>query len=256
MKIAIAMLSSTDIQGIYYTLTQGTEHQCVPWDIQHKTIYDFLYEHKPDILITKRNTIQPFFYEALQKYSTKLVILEDINLQPAGNTLAFQPQDPDPLYVSDVLFINIEPNLDKNFFKCLKWLNSSKYIFKSVGIHKLPLPTYLGVPSLDDIKRFLASTKICVIYREQGLYDAACMKTFCISNHLNKLFPDFSNIEEFQQHIDFFYENDTARQMHIDKAYNYIMSNNTYLDRTNEVLQWAQTNESDAVRMDFLESIE
>lgn len=256
MKIVIAILPSLDIQGIYHVLSNDKNHQCIPWQVQNKTIYDILYETKPDLLIVKKEIVQPHFHDALDGYSTKLVILEDVNLKPAGNLEVFSPQPPNNTYESDILYINLVSQLPRELLGCLKWIENEKYSLKIVGTTRLPTPHYLGVPSIDDIKNFLASTKICIIHNKLGLYDAVCMRTFCLCNTPNEMMPHFSNFVEFQTLIKQFIDSSKQRTNWILKAQEYIMNGNTYKDRVQELFEWAKTNESKPVRTDFLESIQ
>lgn len=255
MNLALSMLNRPEINGLYHAFIK-LQHTCTPWILQQISLYDFLFLNPTlDLFICTKDIIQPYFYEALQKYpKTKFIILEDIQLLPAANIINI-PETSEKR--NQILFLEIyEPQLYNNDeLDYLQYLNNINYSFKIFSIQRLPFNTYLGVVDTIQGYQLLSNTDILISINNHLIYDAAYRKTFCLSNKPNNLFPYFSNITELKEQIEHYMSNEKHRKSIIKKAYKHIIDDHTYLNRAEQILEWSRINESTSVRKDFLESI-
>lgn len=259
MKFLIHAIPHPDAQGLLNALVQ-LEQQCILWQPERKVLYDILHETKPDFLLTSKQFVQPYFTNALNKYSVKAIVIEDLALEPAADTALFSPREPDTRYRSDLLFIQYNaPSTQPEIinFDCgnfLRYLNSSKYRVKILAPQKIPLPTYLGIPTINEINIFLNSTIICLVDHVTGLYNAAATKTFCLCTFENSLFPHVATVQDLKDSVNHFYTEEKHRKSFIKKAHSYINSGHTYKDRAETLLEWVKTNSSSLTRTDFLQA--
>ena len=240
MKILLAFSQQMHIQGLYNGIID-LGHECLRWIPEQKSIYDVLFEHKPELLIISRYLIQPHYADALKQHNVKSVVVEDLDLQPAANTSEFYRVDYDEKCASDVLYIDLPgSNGLIEMLPYIKALFSLGYKIKIFSQNNLSTPSYLGAINIAESRTLISSTKICLDYNGSCIYDCAAMKTFCLSTQENKLFPSFDSISTCEEQIKHFLSQPKLVKKIIKDAYKVVMDGNTYKDRATQILELAK----------------
>ena len=113
-----------------------------------------------------------------------------------------------------------------------------QYQLKIIGQHRLPIFSYLGVGTTDDIVKFMKSCKIALVFDLPSLYTYAANKIFCLTNQENDFFPVFSSVDILKEHIDSHLNDKLVLQsdnMVIEEAYDIVVHNHTYFHRTHDI---------------------
>jgi len=247
MKILLAFSKQLSVQGIYNGMTE-LGHGCQRWMPEGKSIYDTLFEVKPDLFIISKYMIQPHYAEALKEHGVRSVIIEDINLEPAANTSEFYSVEYDEKFSSDILYISLPG--DGGMIEMMPYLDMLFNIghkLKVFSLDNLSKPYYAGAISIEESRKLISSTKICLDFNNSIICDAAAMKTFCLSTKENPLYPNFSTIKECKELVEHHLANQKHSNSIVKKANKYILNGNTFVDRCKQILEWAEQNESNLV---------
>ena len=253
MKILLAFSQQMHIQGLYNGFIE-LGHECLRWLPEQKSIHDVLFETQPELLVISRYMIQPHYEEVLLKHNIKSVVIEDLDLQPAANTTDFYSVDYDEKYTSDILYIDLPGSSGMiEMLPYIKMLFSCGYDVKVFGANNLSIPPYLGSVDIVDTRKLLSSTTICLDHNGSIMYDAASMKTFCLSTKKSDLFPSFynsdlvSHMEECKELVEHFLSQPKLVKKIVKDAHKFIVDGNTYKDRAIQVLEWSKENQSQLV---------
>ena len=276
MKIAIPQNSTHFItNGLAATLVSIPGVEATMWIPTHKPIFDMLEEIKPEWIICPSNMITPTFISAIQEYNVSLILLglceqdipniklmcvdektpdkiienakQDIpcyKIKPAANIAQYNKCDYDEAYKSDILYLSgVDISKKPYVYQFLSEIISlEKYQVKVCGAAQIPIAEYIGIPTLQQSRKLLGSTKIALDFDKNILYDCAVSKTFCLSNVKQDIFPSYQDnllkqIEHFlnsNKNTDQ-YIGEKHRKSFVEKAYKSTVENDTFFHRIHDM---------------------
>ena len=227
------------------------------WSESQKPAWDMFYEYSPSILFCLSKDLTSSIYNAAKEYNCKVVCLgsgDDIpveyrdicfictdkpeeglyHLKSAANLDDFVSKEAEKEYDSDIVTI-IEQDSD-----ALYGLSDFKLKIFSIK-NKINHPNYIGCVEPKEIPSILSSTKVYLDFH--GDEDMVCA---CMANKIpaisasetsfdEKIFPKFGSNKEFVEAINSLMMNVDFRNEHIENSYDFIVNNNTYFHRVNEI---------------------
>lgn len=242
MKILIQNPVEPILEGVAQTLVSIGE-TIIIWDGKIP-INDLLDRYSPELTICYSNSIK-------EQIDSKLIFIGDYNgslepdlicisttntpskpndkhlyIETAAN-LAYHTIQYDEDYATDLFYYshNTTPEILEYLLEIEK-----NYQLKIIGQHRIPLFSYLGVGTADDIVKFMKSCKIALTFDLPSLYTYAANKIFCVTNQDTDLFPHIDLLEEIAKYKIEIIDN------YINNAYNYVVSDHTYFHRTHSIL--------------------
>jgi hypothetical protein len=181
-------------------------------------------------------------------------------LLPAADTKNFYPVDivDNPLK-SDVAFIGGYWNYkgqNLNRYILPLCLPIGKYNIKIFGNQHWPVPQYMGYLGDEKARILLSTSTICPCVHEPHsnrygfdvlarIFNVIACRGFCISDYVESIekdiftngeLPIFHNEEEFFSMIDEFIAHPEKREPYIEKCFDTVMTNHTYYNRAQELL--------------------
>lgn len=271
MRVAIPQNKTHLItDGLAATLVSIPGIEATMWVPTHKPVFDMLEEIKPEWIICPSNMLTPIFIDAIKEYNVNLILLglceqdtpnvrlvcvdentpdkivenskQDIpcyKIKPAANIAQYNDCNYDDKYKSDILyFSNVDISKKPHIYYSLSELISlEKYQIKICGTTKIPLAEYIGVPTLQQSRALLGSTKIALDFDRNIIYDCASSKTFCLSNIKQDMFPSYQdNLVKQVEHFLSDKAGEKHRKSFTEKAYKNTIENNTFFHRIHDML--------------------
>jgi len=160
-------------------------------------------------------------------------------IKPAANIAQYNNCDYDESHKSDILYLsNINISKKPYIYQSLAELISlEKYQIKVCGAAQIPIAEYIGVPTLQQSRKLLGSTKIALDFDKNILYDCAVSKTFCLSNVKQDIFPSYQdNLTKQVEHFLNSKSGEKHRRSFIEKAYKSTVENDTFFHRIHDML--------------------
>ena len=256
MKILIQNPIEPMLEGITQVLASIGETLII-WDNKNIPLNDLMDRDRPELMFCYSDDIKA-------KQQSKLVLIDrtgknfDLNiadlictnnkpnnklndksnhkylyLETAAN-LAYHTIQYDENYATDIFYYsqNTTPQILEHLLEIEK-----HYQLKIIGQHRIPIFSYLGVGTADDIVKFMKSCKIALAFDLSSVYTYAANKVYCVTDQNTDLFPHIDTLEKAAK-------NNTKKLIgtiaivnnYIDNAYNYVISNHTYFHRTHNIL--------------------
>ena len=293
MNIAIPQDSSYPVlDNLATTLAQIPGVEPTVWIPQHKPIFDMLEEIKPEWILCPSNMLTPTFISATKEYNVKLILLGlyqpnipnvrlvcvDENtpdkllenfkqsrlktdlisyykLKPATNLAQLHSCTYNEKYESDILYFS-DTDISKSpyiYETLIKLTSLDKYKIKVCGKQKINMNEYMGVPTLQETRGLLASTKILLDFDTAMVYDCAISKTFCLSNTPQHLYPSYVNPGEMLAQVDHFVNDDKHRKHFTQLAYKNVVGKDTFFHRIRDILDILDMSELGSKAMEILD---
>ena len=273
MKAIFAPLSYR-FQNIYFAAQSVMGKNFIPWNIQHKPIYDLIDETSAQYLFCEQQHIDQSVYLAIQEKNINLVMFgagvpgellaisqPKLLCCPKGVTSHVKKQldqlENKTIYLLDCANIvpsnKIDLNLtsqvgflsvsDANEYSDYKTIvNTIRFLglqpdiqLKIVGPKILPVPQYLGHIQSNEFASFYQSVDINLDFDGKNLLDVAISKAFCLSNVPNKLYPHYSDRVDLIKKIAEYTEKPKARRKIAKQAFESIIESDTSLSRLSDI---------------------
>lgn len=181
-------------------------------------------------------------------------------LLPAANHFKYKKVDPNPALACDIGFVGgywkyKAENLDKYMVPLCSPVG--RYNIKIFGNQHWPVPQYMGETNDETVVQLFSSAKICPNISEphanvfgfevnERVFKLASSKAFCISDDIASLREDiFTNNElviaktpeHFGELVQLYTKAPELRNAHIQKCYDTVMKEHTYVHRMSDMLQ-------------------
>ena len=137
---------------------------------------------------------------------------------------------------SDILYISNQPITD-NIIDGLHEIGKHDWKLKICGKYHVHLPEYLGIVDIYQSVDLMGSTKICLDYNHNILYDCAFNKVFCLTNKKDSLFPLITKSDEIFPNAEFLHylHSETDRKEYANKVYKQVIENDTSFHRLYDI---------------------
>lgn len=258
MKILIQNPIEPMLEGITQVLASIGETLII-WDNKNVPLNDLMDRYHPELMFCYNGSIE-------KKQQAKFVMIDNtgkdfdpnivdlictknepnnksnekyLYVKTAAN-LAYHTIQYDQNYATDIFYYsqNTTPQILEHLLEIEK-----HYQLKIIGQHRIPIFSYLGVGTADDIVKFMKSCKIALAFDLSSVYTYAANKIFCVTNQENNFYPTFTTpmfSNDVNQCINTYLNNkfitdDTYKSI-INHAYEFIVSNHTYFHRTHNIL--------------------
>jgi len=218
------------------------------WDNNNIPLNDLLDQYNPDIVFGYTQTLPNI--DICPK--SKLVTIGEpapkttITINQTTHTIEPAANPPhkivtyDSNYATDIFYYSENTSSEDLIY--LQYIEQN-YQLKVIGQHRIPLTSYLGAGTTDDINKFMKSCKIALGFTLSSVYDYAINKVFCLTNQKNQILHEdsqFATLIELDNRLNFLLSDSTDAKEQIiadiNNAYEYVISNHTYFHRTHKIL--------------------
>lgn len=234
------------------------------WQPARKPVFDMMEEKKPSYLFCTLTDITPVLLAAVEEYRVRIILFADgvptnlssigqpflqcysenisdiarknldsstaIQINKAANYAQYKKGVANNQDSSDIFYLS-NSNLQLEQQEILSAAIRTGHQFKVCGNTVLPLAQFLGKASIYSISNLIASSKVCLDFNKNSLYDILANGSVPLSNVEHPFFNSYKNIDDFTQMLNDLIKAPKLRKKIVKVAKKMVLKDHTYYNR-------------------------